>query len=153
MRTVWRFTQVGVFIALALVTCNKVTGQTENQMEQRYSRSNAFEVRPGVDAYPTFAQDGNVCRMVIAKHPKVDEKSADMNTAMSPALVKEIEEELAPSDQRGRELSPYLSPDSYVIGQASLTQKDYENVSVGVYGSGGDAYAIVITWNYHACSN
>jgi hypothetical protein len=151
MPSVWSLAQVVAFVTFALTSCSDLMGQTENQLEQRYNRPNAFEVRPGVNAYPTFAADGNVCRMVIAKYPKVDSKSADTNTTIPPALVKEIENELAPEDERGRELSPYLSPDSFVMGGASLIKKDYENVSIGVYGSGGDAYAIVITWRYHTC--
>jgi hypothetical protein len=149
MPSVWSLAQVGAFVAFALTSCSGLIGQTENQLEQRYNRPNAFEVRRGVNAYPTFAADGNVCRMVIAKFPKVD----NMDTTIPPALVKEIENELAPEDERGRELSPYLSPDSFVAGGASLIQKDYENLSIGVYGSGGDAYAIVIAWRYHTCSN
>lgn len=151
MPSVWRFTSVPAFVVFALISCSEVVSQTENQLEQRYKRPDVFEVRPGLDAYPTFAQDGNVCRMVISKHPSVDNKLADMNTTISSVLVKEIEDEIAPEDERGRELSPYLSPESFVAGGASLIQKDYENVSIGVYGSAGDAYAIVITWRYHAC--
>lgn len=152
MPHVWFCLRVVVLLAFAVVSCPEVIGQTENQLEQRYRRPNVFEVRPGVNAYPTFASDGNLCRLVVAKRPRVDNKVADMDTSMPPALVKEIEDELIPPDERGRELSPYLSPDSFVMGGASLIQKDYENVSIGVYGSGGDAYGIVIKWHYHACS-
>ena len=148
----FRFAKTGAFVALALVSCSEMVCQTENQFEQRYRRPDVFEVRPGVNAYPTFASDGNVCRLVIAKRPTVSNKTADMNTTMPSTLVKAIEDELVPTDERGRELSRYLSPDSFVMGAASLTKKDYENVSIGVYESSGDAYAIVITWRYHVCS-
>jgi hypothetical protein len=89
---------------------------------------------------------------VIAKFPKVDEKLADINTTIPPALAKEIENELAPEDERGPELSP--KPDLFRGGGTALIQKDYENVSIGVYSSRGnaDAIAIVITWRYHTCS-
>ena len=152
MPKVWRFAQPAAIVALALISSSAVIGQTANQLEQRYKHPDAFEVRQGVNAYPTFASDGNVCRLVVAKRPTVTNKMLDMNTTMSSALVKEIEDELVPPDERGRELSPYLSPDSFVMGVASLTKKDYENVSIAVYDSSGDAYAIVITWRYHACS-
>jgi len=153
MPGVWRLAQVVAVAALSFYECSDLIGQTENQLEQLYRRSDAFEIRPGVNVYPAFAPDGNVCRMVIAKYPKVDNKLADTNTSISPALIKEIEDELAPPDHRGRELSPYLSPDSFVAGGASLTKKDYENASISVYETSGVAYAIVITLRYHPCSN
>ena len=96
MPSVWSLAQVGAFVAFALTSCSSLIGQTENQLEQRYNRPNAFEVRPGVNAYPMFAPDGSVCRMVIAKFPKVDNKRVDMNTTIPPTLIKEIEDELPP---------------------------------------------------------
>lgn len=151
MPKAWRFAQHATIVALTVISSSAVIGQTANQLEQRYKHPDAFEVRQGVNAYPTFASDGNVCRLVVAKRPTVSNKLADMNTTISSALVKEIEDELAPPDERGRELSPYFSQDSYVIGAASLTKKDYENVSIGVYESSGYAYAIVITWRFQEC--
>lgn len=137
-----------VLAAVGLASCSGLAGQTENQLEQRYGRPNVFEIRPGVNAYPTFASDGNVCRMVVAKRPQVDNKLTEMNTTMSPALVKEIEDELIPEDQRGQE----LDNGEFRGGQGSIIQKVYENASIDVYRSSVDAYAIVITWRYHACS-
>ena len=110
------YARPAVHAALVLVGCSNAFGQTENQLEQRYGRPNVFEVRPGVNVYPTFASDGNVCRLVVAKHPTVGNKVADMDTTMSSALVKAIEDEMAPPDERGRELSHYLSPESFVAG-------------------------------------
>jgi hypothetical protein len=146
------FTRNVVLCVCSLVGWSGVRGQSASALEQRYSRPFVLEIRPGVNVYPAFTPDGDVCRMVIAKHPDVNNKHADMNTAIPPALVKAIEDELVPPDERGPELSPYLSPESFVAGGASLIQKDYDNVSLGVYGSSGDAYAIVITWRHRLCS-
>ena len=145
------YARATVFAVSALLSCSEVTGQTESQLKQRYSHPVVFEVRPGINGYPTFAVEGDVCRMVIAKRPTVENETADMDTTLSSALIKEIEDELIPPEARGRELSAYLSPSSFIVGGSSLIQKDYENVSIGVYGGSAGADAIVITWRRRTC--
>jgi hypothetical protein len=141
-----------IVLAALAVCCSGVAAQTENQLEQRYGHPAVFEVRPGINIYPTFAADGDVCRMVIAKHPTVDNKAADMDTTLSSAQIKEIEDELIPPEARGPELSPYFSPASFVVGESSFIQKDYENVSIGVASGSVGAVAIVITWRHRTCT-
>ena len=151
-RNVLCFVRTAVLGACALMSCSGIVGQTESQLEKRYSRPVVFEIRPGINAFPAFAPDGNVCRLVIAKRPTVDNRSADMDITMSPILVKEIEDEVVPPPARGPELSGFLSPESYVAGGAWLIQKDYDNVSIGASGNSVDTYAIIITWRHHLCS-
>src|SRR5260370_41391796 len=43
------------------------SGQTRNQLAAKYKEVAAFENRPGVLAFSTFAKDGNVCRVSLER--------------------------------------------------------------------------------------
>jgi len=147
------------FVAASIVffICGSLTatGQTEDQLNARLKRLAAFEIRPGIDVFPTFAADGDVCRMVIEKRQYLDPQNASFSITIPTALANQMVDQLVPPSERGKP-SKYLSSDSFISGGASFIKQDYENVSVGMYGSLVDGKAngvsvIVITWAKRVC--
>lgn len=143
-------------VAFLLAGSRAAEGQTEDQLAARFKRVPAFEIRAGVDVFPTFAADGNVCRIVVEKRKYLDPRNADFGITIPSELANQLIDELVPPSERGKPLSPYLSGDSYVGGGASFIKQDYENVSVGSYGSTENGQfhgvsVIVITWPKRTC--
>ena len=133
-----------------------VVGQTESQISARLKRIVVFEIRPGIDIFPVFSADGNVCRMVIEKRGYSNEKP-DFDIIIPTALANQLVDEVVPSSERGSP-AKFLSPDSYIAGGASLTKQDYENVSVSMYGNSVEgkvrgARAIIIEWPKRTCAS
>jgi len=94
--------------------------------------------------------------MVVQKRLYVDPANADFESAIPGALANQLVDELVPAGEKGKPISPYLSSESFVAGGASFIKKDYENVSVGMYGSliegkASGASVIVITWPKRTC--
>jgi hypothetical protein len=140
---------------LTLLWSFSAPGQTEDQLSARLKKVVAFEIRPGIDVYPSFAADGNVCRMVIEKRRYADPGNADFNLTIPNAVANQLVDELVPPTERG-EPSKYLSTESFVAGGASFIKQDYQNVSVGMYGGSVEgktngATVIVITWANRTC--
>jgi hypothetical protein len=130
-------------------------GQTEPQLAVRLKKVTAFEIRPGIDVFPAFTTDGSVCRMVVEKRQYLDPRNADFDITIPSAVANQLVDELVPATERGKP-SKYLSSESFVAGGASYIKQDYENVSVGMYGSSIEgkkdgANVIVISWPKRTC--
>jgi hypothetical protein len=143
-------------LVLLLFATLGVKGQTENQLKTRLKTVTAFEIRPAINVFPAFAKDGNVCRMVVEKRRFSDPADADPEATIPNALANQLVDELVPASERGKALSPYLSSESFVAGGASFIKKDYENVSVAMFGSLVEGKAsgtrvIVINWSRRTC--
>jgi hypothetical protein len=105
-------------------------------------------------AFPTFSSDGNVCRLTIQKMPFESRKS-DTDEVIPSALVDQLIDEVVPPAERGKP-SKYLSTDSYIAGGAAFIKQDYENVSVGIYGTSvvdkkNGATLVIVTWRNRTC--
>lgn len=143
-------------LALLLCCCLAAAGQTKDQLAGRLKKVTAFEIRPGIDVFPTFTADGSVCRIVIEKRQCLDPANADFDTTIPSTLANQLVDELVPVNERGKPLSPYLSNESFVAGGASFIKKDYENMSVGMYGrlvegKRDGASVIVLSWPKRTC--
>jgi hypothetical protein len=144
-------------LILLLLCAVGAAGQTEDQLGARLKKVTAFEIRPGIDVFPSFAADGSVCRMVIEKRQYINPRNADFDITIPSAVANQVVDELVPPTERGKP-SKYLSNESFVAGGASFIKQDYENVSVGMYGSSVEGKAngasvIVITWPKRTCSS
>jgi hypothetical protein len=129
--------------------------QTENQLGARFTKVAAFEIRPGIQVFPSFAADGSVCRMVVEKRQYIDPRNADFGITIPNTVANQLVDELVPPTERGK-ASKYLSRDSFVVGGSSFIKQDYENVSVGMYGTPEEGKTsgvsvIVITWPKRTC--
>jgi len=132
-------------------------GQTEDQLGVRLKKVAVFEVRPGIDVFPSFATDGRVCRMVVEKRQYIDSRNADFSITIPNTVANQLVDDLVPPTERGK-ASKYLSSDSFVAGGASFIKQDYENVSVGMYGTPeagktSGVSVIVISWPKRTCSS
>jgi len=150
----FRFAAFGLLVVI--FASAGAIGQTEEQLGAKFKRISAFEIRPGIEVFPTFAADGNVCRLVVEKRQYINPASADFDSVIPSSLATLLVDELVPEKERGKPLSPYLSSESFVAGGASFLKKDYENVSVGMYGSTVEGRTsgvsvIVISWPKRKC--
>lgn len=144
-------------LAFLLIDCLSAVGQTEDQLATRFKRTPAFELRPGIDVFPSFAADGSVCRMVVEKRQYLDPRNADFSITIPNTVANQLVDDLVPPTERGK-ASKYLSSDSFVGGGASFIKQDYENVSVGMYGTPeagktSGVSVIVISWPKRTCSS
>jgi hypothetical protein len=150
--TVRWFAILGFFL---LLNCSWSAGQTEDQLGTRFKKLTVFEVRPGIVALSTFSNDGNVCRMTIEKMRSLDPANSDLGHMIPSAEVDPLVDEVVPPSERGK-ASKYLSTDSWISGGGAFIKQDYENVSVGVYGTSvpdkpNGATLIVIIWRNRTC--
>ena len=146
-----------VILSLALsLNCGlDAVGQTQDQLGSRFKRLVAFEIRPGIVPFPTFSSDGNVCRLTIQKMRPFESGSPDTDQMIPSALVDQLVDEAVPPAERGKP-SKYLSTDSYIAGGAAFIKQDYENVSVGIYGTSvvdkeNGATLVIVTWRNRTC--
>jgi hypothetical protein len=121
----------------------------------RFNKLVLFQVRPGTVALPTFAADGSVCRLEIEKVQQFESESTAPDHIIPDYLVSKLVDEVVPPNERGKP-NKYLSTESWVAGGAAFIKQDYENVSVGVYGTSivdgpNGATQIVITWRNRTC--
>jgi len=117
----------------------------------------SYEVRPGVFMTPTVSAQGKVCRMNVERH-HFHENVLDSDTVLSDELIQELIDELAPSAQRGKELTGidawFGSED--IIGSLTISRKSYENASVEIYGNTqqdgpSKNLILVIFWKNSGC--
>lgn len=122
------------FLALFCSGGLQAAGQTKTQLAAKYTEIAAFEIRPGIVAFSTFTKDGDVCRVVIEKLLYLDQQSSNFDDKLPSALVDLLVDEVVPPSERGKR-AKYLSTDSFIAGGSAYLKQDYENVSVGIYGT------------------
>jgi hypothetical protein len=142
-------------LILSLNFSRGALGQTEGQLGSRFKKLVAFEIRPGIVAFPTFSIGGNVCRLTIQKMRPFESRNSDSDQMIPSTLVDQLVDEVVPPAERGRP-SKYLSTESYISGGAAFIKQDYENVSVSIYGTSvvekaNGATLIIIAWRNRTC--
>ena len=95
--------------------------------------------------------------MVVEKRQYIDPRNADFSITIPNTVANQLVDDLVPPTERGK-ASKYLSSDSFVAGGASFIKQDYENVSVGMYGTPeagktSGVSVIVISWPKRTCSS
>jgi hypothetical protein len=118
------------------------------EAESRFNRVATLEIRPGINIFPTFAANGNVCRMIVEKRVYVDPNIVDHNNVIPVALAHQLVDELVPPKERG-------TPSKH-LGEEWLFKQDYENLSVtmhraAVVGEQNAIHVIVIEWPMRDC--
>jgi len=132
-------------------------GQTAADISSKYPVVNAYEVRPGILLTTKFANDGQVCEMVLEKRHKTVEK-IDFGSTIPRELVQQLLNELVPVAERGKTTRRYLRGDSEstITGNVEITESEYENVSIEILGSlspgaSGDV-VVAIHWKKRTCA-
>jgi hypothetical protein len=136
---------------------NATHAQSAAALARKYATVTSYEVRPGVFMTPTVSPQGKVCKMTVERH-HLHENVLDSDTVLSDELIHELIDELAPSAQRGKELTGidlwFGSED--IIGSLAISRKTYENASVEIYGDthedgSSKNLTLVIFWKNSGC--
>jgi len=88
-------------------------GQTASDLSLNYPAISAYKVRPGILMTAKYAEDGQVCEMILQRRYMPDQTDAD--STISPEVGKKLIDELVPAAERGPE-SRWLGKDSFVAG-------------------------------------
>lgn len=114
-------------------------GQTRADFERKYgSEANIFEVRPGILMTVKYGDHGQACEMVIEKRHKT-QSGINLNSVLPDALVKELIDELAPVEMRGKRIDKgYMDKwylESNISGNLTETDYRYERFTISLIGS------------------
>lgn len=114
-------------------------GQTFTDLQRKYGTpTNVFEVRPGVLMTVKYGDDGQASEMVIERRHTTD-ASINLNSALSEALVKELIDELAPIETRGKRIDKgYMDKwylESNISGNLIETNRRFENFTITLIGN------------------
>ncbi len=138
------------FILLAPVTPKR------GEDFSRYKRVEAYEARPGVLIMPRFSVSGQVCEIAIEK-AHYSPTTIDLDSTMPQQDFVRIIDELVPANERGRIASDFNQEYwSEYNGNSVTTFKEYENVSIKIYGKASSAadardVAAVVTFKKMKC--
>lgn len=140
---------VTLCFAIGIPAC----AQTSNGLAAKYPVVVGYEVRPGILMTARYAEDGNVCEMILEKRHYHTRDQIDLSSVIPKKLEDQLIDELAPPAERGQPTSRWLDKDSYVAGGVTHTKRDFENVSVEMDGSVSEGDEIVvIRWKNRACA-
>ena len=137
-------------LSAMILTAFLSNGQSSDNLSARYAVVSAYQVRPGILMTAKYAEDGQVCEMVLQRHYTPDQTDAD--STIPAKLEAELIEELAPAVTRGPAISRWLK-NSFVAGGVTHTERDFENIQVEIDGtvSAGDKI-VVIHWKKRTCA-
>lgn len=154
--------------------------QTAADFATKYPPVSAYEVRPGILMTAKYAEDGQICQMVLEPRHYQSGNNVDLHTVIPAEQEKQVLDELVPPPERGEPKNrwsnrapkdSWVDPDSYVAGGVSYIKRSYENVSIEQHGyyrcqdnppskkansnldcsEGGDE-AVVIRWTKRSCT-
>src|SRR5690348_11764587 len=111
-------------LSTLLLTVVFANGQTASDLSLKYPAISAYKVRPGILMTAKYAEDGQVCEMILQRRYMPDQTDAD--STISPKVEKKLIDELAPGAERGPE-SKWLGQDSFVAGGVTHIEKDFQN--------------------------
>jgi hypothetical protein len=114
-------------------------GQTPADLQRKYGTpANVFEVRPGVLMTVKYGDDGQASEMIVEKRRTTDAK-INLNSTLPDALVKELIDELAPIETRGKRIDKgYMDKwylESTISGNLIETNRRYENFTITLIGN------------------
>src|SRR5262249_46747483 len=75
------------------------SGQTSEDLAAKYQVVAAYQVRPGILMTANYAEDGQVCEMVLERRYTPDQTDAD--STIPGKLEDQLIDELAPAAERG----------------------------------------------------
>ncbi len=155
-----RLLQIGLVLMLAAIPA---WAQTSVDLNSKYGApQQSYEIRPGIFTTVKHNADGQVCEMSVEK--RHIQASGTINieptVVLSADELKEITEELAPTNQRGAKSKPFglLS----ISGVGGTEMDEYENVYITYYFKASSSKkaivnngtaATVITWKNRSCES
>jgi hypothetical protein len=97
-----------------------------------YKAVEAYEVQPGILAFPTYTEDGQVCEIGIERHHYSPEV-IKLDLSLSREEIDKTVNDLAPAAVRGQKSSSPLNDLMVVAGRGMTTIVEYENVTVQIH--------------------
>ncbi len=138
-----------------LFSATSITAQTSADLQTKYGKSlEAYEVRPNVLMTVEYTKNGEILEAVIETrhtHKKSENNSYSVTavSVLSPILVAEIIEEIAPASERGRRLNQI----TFYSSCNSIATEKYENVEIlwsykcgEVVKGSSELYAVQVRW-------
>lgn len=128
-------------------------GQSQNARFTKYSAVETYEVRPGILALPSYANDGQVCQIEIEKR-HYSEGTVSLDPSLPHEELQMIVDELVPPVERGPRIvdfgTEYMSVQT---GNAVTTFAQYKNISIDIYSKVSPALdvAAIIRWSNRRC--
>ena len=119
----------------------------------KYRKITSYEVGPGIVMTPRYAQDGQVCEMIVEKRAKTD-KDTIFASSFAEKEWKDAVDELVPPSERGKDVTGLLN--TTVDGGFITADYTYEKVRIRVQGvtrpKPTPAVLITITWTKRTCA-
>jgi hypothetical protein len=122
----------------------------------KYKSVETYEIHPGILMMPRYSDSGQVCEIAIEKS-HYSPATIDLDPTLPREVFIRIVDELVPLNQRGRLAidfnDEYMSQYS---GNSVTTFKEYENISINIYGKasakgGVSDVAATISWKNRQC--
>jgi hypothetical protein len=124
-------------------------------LQLRYPRVEAYEIRPGVLATPKYSGRGALCEIFIERR-HLQGETVELEPTISRELALEMIEELTPRSERGKAIMQLAGFDyiDEIDGATTVTFAEYEKVSIQIHRatSGNGDTAVIVRWK-SACSS
>jgi hypothetical protein len=147
------------FISVACTAFLILTGYPQRDVFTKYKAVEAYAVQPGILAFPTYAEDGQVCEIGIERRHYSPE-IIELDPSLSQEEIDKTVDELAPAAARGRKWDSPFNGLMVAAGPGLTTIVEYENVTVqiesAVIGATGkkktvENIAAVVKWKNRKC--
>jgi hypothetical protein len=109
------------------------TGTTHEEFA-KYKKVEAYEIRPGILMMPRYSADGQVCEIGLQKL-QYSPEMIRLDSALSRKEIDQVFDELVPAEQRGSQSTGFVGSSMTEIGQGLTITKDFEKVSIQIYGA------------------
>ncbi|HEY6253859.1 MAG TPA: hypothetical protein VI685_28215, partial [Candidatus Angelobacter sp.] len=119
---------------MPLILAMSAWSQTSADLNAKYPTLNAYEVRPGILMTAKYAEDGQVCEIVVEPRQYHTPGQPDTGPYIPLNLQDQLIDELAPPAERGPATSKWLK-NSFMAGGVSHTERDFANVLVVIDGT------------------
>jgi hypothetical protein len=142
---------------LALISI-PIFAQTAPDLERKYGPPiKVFQIRSGIFMTVKYDDVGQVCEMVIERR-LTTESRVDLDSTLPDPLVKELIDELAPVNTRGKRIDKGYMDKSYfdtkISGDLKETEYRYENFTIRLIGnlSNGTKVLIITRTGQGSCT-
>jgi hypothetical protein len=139
-------------ICAAFISCLLLFVYPRNEMFTKYKSVEAYEVRPGMLAFPTYDEDGMVCEIGLERR-QYSREIINLDPGLSREEIDEIVDELAPPEVRGPKSDDPFDDLMLINGPGMTTVEQYENTTVEIFTNlkRGANVVAVIQWKNRKC--